>query len=116
MSKMATSNPALRREVIAIYKGNKFHCPFRPLHNTLIARILTFIIIELLNLGKAYPLGFDYFRPRLHKAFSSNASLTDEQEIRKGIERAEFVKKGNPCSFPLPIYKSLILFAEIEAL
>jgi len=49
---------------------------------------------ELLNLGKAYPLGFDYFRPRLRKAFASNASLTDEQEIRKGIERAEFVKKG----------------------
>jgi hypothetical protein len=50
--------------------------------------------IELLNLGKAYPLGYDYFQPRLHKAFISNASLTDEAEIRKGIERAEFVKKG----------------------
>ncbi|KAN0114438.1 complex 1 protein [Hyaloscypha variabilis] len=65
---MANPNPALRREVIAIYK-------------------------ELLNLGKAYPLGFDYFRPRLHKAFASNASLTNEKDIRKGIERAEFVKK-----------------------
>jgi len=31
---------------------------------------------------------------RLHKAFASNASITDEAEIRKGIERAEFVKKG----------------------
>jgi hypothetical protein len=50
--------------------------------------------LELLNLGKDYPLGFDYFRPRLHKAFASNASITDEAEIRKGIERAEFVKKG----------------------
>jgi len=49
---------------------------------------------ELLNLGKEYPLGFDYFRPRLHKAFSSNAGMTDETEIRKGIERGEFVKKG----------------------
>lgn len=49
--------------------------------------------IELLNLGKEYPLGFDYFRPRLHQAFISNASVTDEGEIRKGIERAEFVKK-----------------------
>ncbi|KAH8777128.1 complex 1 protein [Hyaloscypha sp. PMI_1271] len=65
---MTTPNPALKREVIAIYK-------------------------ELLNLGKAYPLGYDYFRPRLHKAFASNASLTDEKDIRKGIERAEFVKK-----------------------
>ncbi len=49
---------------------------------------------ELLHLGKEYPLGFDYFRPRLHKAFISQASVTDEAEIKKGIERAEFVKKG----------------------
>ncbi|KAH8595516.1 hypothetical protein B0O99DRAFT_511708 [Bisporella sp. PMI_857] len=66
---MTVPNPALRREVINLYK-------------------------ELLNLGKEYPLGYAYFRPRLHKAFASNASLTDEAEIRKGIERGEFVKKG----------------------
>ncbi|KAG9242450.1 complex 1 protein [Calycina marina] len=64
---MATA-PVLRREVISIYK-------------------------ELLNLGKEYPLGFSYFRPRLHAAFSKNAALSDENEIRKGIKRAEFVKK-----------------------
>ena len=57
-------------------------------------RLLT-LASELLNLGKAYPLGYDYFRPRLHKAFASNAALTDEADIRKGIQRAEFVKKGN---------------------
>ncbi|PMD13385.1 hypothetical protein NA56DRAFT_585687 [Hyaloscypha hepaticicola] len=73
---MATPNLALRREVIAIYK-------------------------ELLNLGKAYPLGFDYFRLRLHKAFASNAFLTDEKDIRKGIERAEFVKKGSFLSISI---------------
>nr|OQO21796.1 hypothetical protein B0A51_10707 [Rachicladosporium sp. CCFEE 5018] len=64
---MATSS--LRPEVMRIYK-------------------------ELLNLGREYPLGFDYFRPRLHKAFSAKASLTDEAEIKKGIEQAEYVKKG----------------------
>jgi len=68
MSKMTLLNPALRSEVIAIYK-------------------------ELLNLGKAYPLGYDYFQKRLHSAFKSQANLVDEAEIRKGIERAEFVKK-----------------------
>ncbi|KUJ10963.1 complex 1 protein [Mollisia scopiformis] len=65
---MATTNPALRREVINIYK-------------------------ELLYLGREYPLGYNYFRPRLHKAFISNASLTDDEEIRQAIKRAEFVKK-----------------------
>lgn len=56
---------------------------------------------ELLHLGQEYPLGFDYFRPRLHKAFISNAGLTNEEEIRQGIKRAEFVKKGVPL-FPDP--------------
>ena len=49
---------------------------------------------ELLNLGKDYPLGFDFFRSRLHKAFSSQAGLQDEDKIREGIRRAEYVKKG----------------------
>lgn len=58
----------LRRQVIAIYK-------------------------DLLNLGKSYPLGYAYFRPRLHKAFMSNAHLQDEGEIKEGIQRAEYVRK-----------------------
>jgi len=49
---------------------------------------------ELLYLGRDYPLGYDYFRPRLHKAFMAKAGLQDEGEIRKGIEQAAYVKKG----------------------
>ena len=48
---------------------------------------------ELLEMGKSYPLGYNYFRPRLHKAFMSQAHLKDEDQIKKGIERAEYVKK-----------------------
>jgi hypothetical protein len=62
------SNPQLRRQVINIYK-------------------------ELLYLGREYPLGFDYFRPRLHKAFISKAGERDEDKIRQGIAQAEYVKK-----------------------
>lgn len=52
---------------------------------------------ELLFLGRDYPQGFDYFRPRLHRAFMAKANLTDEGEIKEGIARAEFVRKGeNP--------------------
>ncbi|KAG9228216.1 hypothetical protein BJ875DRAFT_389873, partial [Amylocarpus encephaloides] len=50
--------------------------------------------VELLYLGRGYPLGFDYFRRRLHKAFMSNSAVTNEDEIERGIERAKFVKKG----------------------
>ncbi|KAK0392034.1 hypothetical protein NLU13_1532 [Sarocladium strictum] len=65
---MIPPNPALRSQVIAIYK-------------------------ELLYLGREYPLGYDYFRPRLHRAFISKAGERDEEKIKKGIEQAEFVKK-----------------------
>ena len=51
-------------------------------------------MIELLYLGREYPLGFDYFRPRLHKAFISKAGERDEDKIRQGIAQAEYVKKG----------------------
>ncbi|KAF2717399.1 complex 1 protein [Polychaeton citri CBS 116435] len=69
---MATAQSALRHEVIRIYK-------------------------ELLYLGREYPLGYDYFRPRLHKAFSAKSHLQDEEQIRKSIETAEYVKKGTFC-------------------
>ena len=49
---------------------------------------------ELLNLGKSYPQGYSFFQTRLHKAFASQAHLTDEDEIRKALDRAAFVKKG----------------------
>ncbi|OOQ91087.1 LYR motif-containing protein 5 [Penicillium brasilianum] len=61
-------NVELRRQVINVYK-------------------------ELLWLGREYPLGYQYFRDRLHRAFAGQAHLTDEDQIRKGIARAEFVKK-----------------------
>lgn len=51
-------------------------------------------LTELLYLGREYPLGFDYFRPRLHKAFISKAGERDEDKIRQGIAQAEYVKKG----------------------
>ena len=50
---------------------------------------------ELLYLGREYPLGFEnYFRPRLHKAFKAKSGLQDEDEIKKSIAQAEYVKKG----------------------
>jgi hypothetical protein len=47
-----------------------------------------------LFLGREYPLGYQYFRDRLHRAFASQTQITDDEQIRQGIARAEFVKKG----------------------
>jgi hypothetical protein len=53
-------------------------------------------------MGKSYPLGYSYFQPRLHHAFASQAHLTDEEQIRQGIMRAEYVKKEIEALFVLP--------------
>lgn len=73
--------------------------------------------LELLYLGREYPLGFDYFRPRLHKAFMSKASIQDEEQIRKGIAQAEYVKKGVcPHLYDCPNANLRMCAVEIEAL
>lgn len=79
---MPPPNPELRRQVIAIYK-------------------------ELLYLGREYPLGFGYFRPRLHKAFISRADERDEAKIRSGIAQAEYVKKEIEALYYLKRYRTL---------
>lgn len=77
-----STNPILRQRVIQVYK-------------------------ELLEMGKHYPLGYEYFRPRLHKAFMSQAHLESEKDIEKGIERAEYVKKEIEALYYLKKYRSM---------
>ncbi|KAL2355978.1 hypothetical protein BJ546DRAFT_1121009 [Cryomyces antarcticus] len=59
--------------------------------------------LQLLYLGREYPLGYDYFQPRLRKAFASQAGITDDEQIKKGIERAEdrstVIKSLAECKF-----------------
>ena len=62
--------------------------------------------IELLFLGREYPLGYQYFRDRLHRAFASQTHITDDEQIRKGIARAEFVKKGKSWLYRWDAYHS----------
>lgn len=62
---------------------------------------------ELLEMGKHYPLGYEYFRPRLHKAFMANAHLADDEKIRQGIQRAEYVKKEIEALYFLKKYRSM---------
>ncbi|KAL1964326.1 hypothetical protein VTN77DRAFT_7011 [Rasamsonia byssochlamydoides] len=76
------TNPELRRQVINLYK-------------------------ELLFLGREYPLGYTYFRDRLHRAFAGKAHLTDPKQIEEGIKRAEFVKKEIETMYYLKRYRTL---------
>ncbi|KAI5297825.1 hypothetical protein KEM55_004188 [Ascosphaera atra] len=49
---------------------------------------------ELLFLGRNYPAGYQFFRDKLHDGFARQRHLTDEDEIRKKLAGAEYIKKG----------------------
>ncbi|KAK8175014.1 hypothetical protein IWX90DRAFT_483145 [Phyllosticta citrichinensis] len=59
-----------------------------PINTTLRHQVIR-IYKELLYLGREYPLGYAFFRARLHRAFASQAALRDEEAIKRGIARAE---------------------------
>jgi len=79
---MSPTNVSLRHKVVRIYK-------------------------ELLYLGREYPLGYTYFRSRLHAAFISKAALSGEDEIAVAIARAEYVKKEIGAMYYLKRYRTL---------
>ncbi|PWW75380.1 LYR motif-containing protein 5-like protein [Tuber magnatum] len=62
---------------------------------------------DLLYLGREYPLGYDYFRPRCHRAFMNQADETDPEKIRKGVQQAEYVKKEIEALYRLKKYRAL---------
>ena len=95
---MKPPNPQLRHQVIAIYKGPSHHTLRTPnalgASHAMMKPHRANPPAELLYLGREYPLGYEYFRPRLHRAFMGKAGLQNEDEIRKGIAAADYVKKG----------------------
>ncbi|GFN15841.1 electron transfer flavoprotein regulatory factor 1 [Aspergillus tubingensis] len=96
------TNPELRAQVIHIYKVISPHCRISRSQQA-----DSTPSVELLFLGRNYPLGYEYYRNRLHKAFSSQAHLDNEEQIRKGIARAEFVKKEIEALYYLKRYRTL---------
>ncbi|RNA43203.1 FAD synthase [Brachionus plicatilis] len=62
---------------------------------------------NLLYYGKDYPLGNDYFKNRLRKAFNSNRNVTDPTQIEALIKRGEFVIKEIDALYKLKKYRHL---------
>ena len=69
-----------------------------PTHTLILPKMLSnfaySVPSELLYLGREYPLGYGYFRSRLHRAFSARAAERDADKITAGIGQAHYVKKG----------------------
>ncbi|RCH97716.1 LYR motif-containing protein 5 [Rhizopus azygosporus] len=63
------------------------HSPLRP-------QVIS-LYKQLVYLGREYPAGWDFFRPKLKAAFLKNKDLTDTQEIEKRIKHGEYIIKGN---------------------
>ena len=70
-------------------------------------KIIKNLYKELLYLGKDYPLGYQFFKSKLHKAFIKNKDLTDELEIQKLIDQANYVKKEVETLYFLKKYRTM---------
>lgn len=62
---------------------------------------------NLLFLGREYPKGADYFRERLKSAFMKNKGVTDPEEIKKLVDRGEFVIKELEALYYLRKYRAM---------
>ncbi|XP_010885147.1 LYR motif-containing protein 5A [Esox lucius] len=74
--------------------------------NTLRREVLQ-LYRNLLFLGRDYPKGADYFRERLKSAFMKNKDVTDPSEIRKLVDRGEFVIKELEALYFLRKYRAI---------
>jgi hypothetical protein len=59
----------------------------------------------LLQYGKDYPAGYDFFRRGLRKAFLKNSSTDKQEEIDKLIDRGNFVIKELEALYMLRKYR-----------
>ncbi|KAI9203138.1 putative growth hormone-inducible soluble protein [Polychytrium aggregatum] len=62
---------------------------------------------NLLWIGREYPAGFEFFKPKLKSAFLKNKSLETEEDIRKAIQHGEFVQKELEALWFLKKYRSI---------
>jgi len=62
---------------------------------------------QLLHMGKDYPKGYDYFRIRLHKAFSKNRNEKDPEKIQQLLSHGEFVVRELEAMYYLRKYRAL---------
>ncbi|KAL0962645.1 hypothetical protein UPYG_G00343210 [Umbra pygmaea] len=62
---------------------------------------------NLLYLGREYPKGADYFRERLKSAFMKNKDVTDPSQIKKLVDRGEFVIKELEALYFLRKYRAM---------
>lgn len=62
---------------------------------------------QLLFLGRDYPMGYQYFREKLKRAFMKNRYETDPDKIREMIHRGEYVVKEIEALYMLRKYRTL---------
>ena len=64
-------------------------------------------MIQLLYLGREYPLGYKYFRDHCHRSFQRNKNEKDQNKIEELIKRGEFVVKEIEALYKLKKYRTL---------
>lgn len=71
------------------------------------ALLVTYIVFQLLYMGRDYPKGYDYFRTKLKNSFDKNKAETNPEKIDKMINHGIFVIKELEALYMLRKYRTL---------
>ena len=63
--------------------------------------------MQLLYLGKDYPMGEQYFKNKVKQAFMKNKDVRDPEKIKMLIARGEYVIKEVEALYMLRKYRTL---------
>ncbi|EQC37183.1 hypothetical protein SDRG_05409 [Saprolegnia diclina VS20] len=62
---------------------------------------------RFLVVGKDYPLGLEYVRPKVKESFFKQAALADEAEIKKAVSRGRWMVKEMIGVIQLKKYRAM---------
>ena len=68
---------------------------------------LPFHFPQLLHYGKEYPLGFDYFKPKMKAAFTKNKDVTDPEKLQQLLDHGSYIVKELEALYMLRKYRTL---------
>lgn len=68
---------------------------------------MMFFSLQLLYYGREYPLGYDYFQPRVKAAFLKNKDVKDPEKIQQLLDHGQYIIKEIEALYMLRKYRTL---------
>ena len=62
---------------------------------------------RFIHVGRGYPGGLEYIRPRVKKAFFDNKDITDEVELKRAVNKGRYMVREMEATIQLKKYRTM---------